>query len=116
MKDIWMTIKYFVIIFVMFFLVNIAADAQSFKCEGNNYTAVSKGRSSEQGEKTPYTYTAKNGKEYQIYIKSDGYCYTIRTSDKTGKEYKSPVKEDISRDICAKMKREYTHKTNKRSK
>ena len=114
MKDIWMTIKYFVVVFVAAFLVNVAASAQTtFKIDGDNYTSISKGRKSEPGVKTGKTYTARDGQVYDIYIKEDGYCYTIRKSKKTGKEYNARVPEDIARDICVKLGRKYTHKSNK---
>ena len=118
MKDIWMTIKYFVVVFVVAFLVNVAASAQTFTSNGNNYTAIksSNGRVKSEPKKTDYTWTDKKGNVYPIYITESGSCFTIRTSATTGKEYRSYLKPDVAQDICRKMGREYKSKINKETK
>lgn len=114
MKDILVSIKYFIIVFMMMFLVNIAADAQSFEVKGNNYTAVkANGKVKSEPEKTAYTWTDRKGNVYPIYISKNGSCFTIRTNSK-GETYPSYLKPDVSQDICRKMGREY--KSNKINK
>lgn len=118
MRDLIYSIKCFLIVFVVAFLVNAAASAQSFTSNGNNYTAVksSNGRVKSEPKKTDYTWTDRKGNVYPIYITESGSCFTIRTSATTGKEYRSYLKPDVAQDICRKMGREYKSKTNKETK
>ena len=51
-----------------------------------------------------------SGTKYPIIMGKTGSCYIIRTSKKTGKEYRQYLGEEISRDICTKMGREYKAK------
>ena len=48
-----------------------------------------------QGEKTKYTWEDRESNKYPIYITKKGACYVIRTSKKTGKEYKYYLPKDI---------------------
>ena len=58
---------------------------------------------------TPYYYEYK-GVSYPIHIGRTGSCYIVRTSKRTGNQYRQYLGEEISRDICAKLKRQYTAK------
>lgn len=40
------------------------------------------------GTPTEYTYKANDGKQYPIYLSKNGKAYIVRTSKKTGKQYK----------------------------
>lgn len=40
------------------------------------------------GTLTQYTYKAKDGKEYPIYLSKNGKAYIVRVSKKSGKQYK----------------------------
>lgn len=52
-----------------------------------------------QGKKTKYTWEDKKGKTYPIYITKRGACYILRTSKKTGKEYKYYLPKDVQAQI-----------------
>lgn len=52
-----------------------------------------------QGEKTKYTWEDKEGNKYPIYITKKGACYILRTSKKTGKEYKYYLPKEIQSQI-----------------
>lgn len=56
-----------------------------------------------QGEKTKYTWEDKEGKTYPIYITKKGACYILRTSKKTGKEYKYYLPKEIQAQIKQEM-------------
>ena len=43
-------------------------------------------------------------------MSASGSCYVIKTSKKTGKEYKQYLKPDVSQDICNKLGKEYKGK------
>lgn len=88
---------------------------KSFTTDGNNYRpTASVTRNTPQMDSsvtvTPYTYELKDGSKLPIHIGKTGSCYIIRTSKKSGKEYRQYLGEEISRDICAKMGRTYTAK------
>ena len=48
---------------------------------------------------TKYTWEDKEGNKYPIYITKKGACYILRTSKKTGKEYKYYLPKDIQETI-----------------
>lgn len=45
-----------------------------------------------QSVKTPYTYKDKKGNIYPIYKSPKGKYYIVKTSKKTGKQYKQYIK------------------------
>lgn len=123
MRDLIYSIKCFVIVFVVAFLVNAAASAQSpataivgigasYVVNNNNYSAAKtpSNRVKSEPKKTDYTWTDRKGNVYPIYITDSGSCFTIRTSATTGKEYRSYLKPDVAQDICRKMGYEYKSK------
>lgn len=89
--------------------------AQSFVVKNNVYTTTSS-KKKVKGKKTPYQYEARDGQKYDIYILSDGRCYTNRVSGTTGKEYRAYLKEEISRDIAKKCNIQYTYVTKSKKK
>lgn len=48
---------------------------------------------------TKYTWEDKDGNKYPIFITKRGACYVLRTSKKTGKEYKYYLPKDIQETI-----------------
>lgn len=65
--------------------------------EGNNFKV-------EQTAKTPdtqtkYTWEDKEGNKYPIFVTKKGACYIIRTSKKTGKEYRQYLPKEIQEQI-----------------
>ena len=52
---------------------------------------------------TPYTWKDSKGNEYPIYISASGSCYVIKTSKKTGKEYKNYLSKEVSAEICKEL-------------
>ena len=61
---------------------------------GNTFV-VENTTSVNQDTKTQFTWQDKDGNIYPIYITKKGACYVIRTSKKTGKEYKYYLPKDI---------------------
>lgn len=90
------------------------AQKASFTTDGNTYRSVaSVTKNVPQKDSatsiTPYTYEVK-GVNYPIHIGHTGSCYIVRVSKKSGKQYRQYLGEEISRDICHKMNRQYTAK------
>lgn len=70
---------------------DVVRDGDNFKVE--KITSVNK------DTKTKYTWEDKDGNKYPVYITKRGACYIIRTSKKTGKEYKYYLPKDIQETI-----------------
>lgn len=70
----------------------------NYSRNGNTFKAEQSKQQTE-GEKTKYTWEDKDGKKYQIYITKNGACYILRTSKKTGKEYKQYLQKCVQEQI-----------------
>lgn len=70
---------------------DVVRDGDTFKVE--------KTTSVNQDTKTKYTWEDKEGNKYPIYITKKGACYILRTSKKTGKEYKYYLPKEIQETI-----------------
>lgn len=88
------------------------APAQTYKVEGNTYKSTQSTQVSDTDILTPYRWEDKDGQSYPIYLSKNGRSYIIRTSKKTGNDYRKYLPEDVSRDICKKMGVEYVEKAN----
>lgn len=94
------------IIFALAILLTIGAQAQTqqkYQINGNNIVAVSQAKQKKEAQKTTYTYTIK-GKTYEVYKGAKGSYYIIRTSAKTGKDYKYYLPKDVQQMLKAKTK------------
>lgn len=60
---------------------------------------VEKTTSTSNDAQTKYTWEDKEGNKYPIYITKKGACYILRTSKKTGKEYKYYLPKDTQETI-----------------
>ena len=80
--------------------------AQSYTRSGNTFTMTSTKKSKSEPTKTKFV-VEKDGKSYPVYMGSTGSCFILRTSSKTGKEYRSYLGEEMSRTICKELGVEY---------
>lgn len=87
---------------------NSSTYAQSVKREGTTFV-VSSSRSKSEPVKTKFTWKVGDV-EYPIYISSTGSCYIIKTSKKTGKEYKQYLPKEVCAEICKELNIEYKPK------
>lgn len=81
-------------ILLALFSINTYAEV---KREGNTFKTEQTAKST--GTQTKYTWEDKEGNKYPIYITKRGTCYVLRTSKKTGKEYKYYLPKDIQETI-----------------
>ena len=58
-------------------------------------------------KKTKFIWKDSKGAEYPVYINSRGSCFIIKTSTKTGTEYKNYLGPEISQQICKELNDEY---------
>lgn len=66
--------------------------------EGNTFKSE-KTVSKAEDEKTQYIWEDSKGNKYPIYKTKKGACYVIKTSKKTGKEYKQYLPKEIREKI-----------------
>lgn len=104
--------KFLFIVFMLLIGLNnsMANDSISFVVNGNMYSKVhTTNKQKTESVQTPYVYQIGE-QELPILLSVNGRAYVIKVSQKTDKEYKYYLGEDISRDICEKMGIEYKEK------
>lgn len=69
------------------------ASAQSVKLQGKTFVEQKDTTFKNTGTKTEFSYKAKDGKEYPIYLSKNGKAYIVRVSKKTGRPYKQYLPE-----------------------
>lgn len=78
-------------------MVGATSFAQGVQRQGNTFVQVEKPKSDKvtlkNDKKTEYTYKAKDGNVYPIYLSKNGKAFIIRISKKTGREYKQYLPE-----------------------
>jgi len=83
-----------IIILAIALTLSMAASAQNFQRNGNNFTQVVAKKATEAKEtKTSFTYTDSKGNTYPVYLSASGKAFVKRTSQKTGREYKQYLPE-----------------------
>lgn len=86
--------KIILCILLALFSININAEV---KREGDTFKVEQTSKASDT--QTKYTWEDKEGNKYPIFITKKGACYILRTSKKTGKEYKYYLPKDIQETI-----------------
>lgn len=102
--------KHFILLLMMLFSMSLTTNAQGFVRSGNTFTTTSVKRSKAEPVKTKFTWKDSSNKEYPIYISSTGSCFVIKTSAKTGKEYRNYLGPDLSQQVCKELNIEYKSK------
>ena len=93
--------------------MGLAANAQNYTRSGNTFVSSKAERVKAEPVKTKFTWKDNKGKEYPVYISSNGSCFVIKVSAKTGKEYRNYLGPEISQQICKELGIEYKGKKNK---
>jgi tRNA splicing endonuclease len=86
--------KFILVSFVI--LLGIIANAQVK--EGNTFKQV-KEKTEQVEEKTKFSYEDSKGQSYPIYQSKRGSFYVVKTSKKTGKEYRYYLPKEIQEEI-----------------
>lgn len=86
--------KIILYILLALFSININAEV---KREGNTFKVEQTSKASDT--QTKYTWEDKEGNKYPIFITKKGACYVLKTSKKTGKEYKYYLPKEIQAQI-----------------
>ena len=86
---------------LLFVCAFFCIQAQDYKQEGTTFVQTTSKSNSSKATKTEYTWE-KDGVKYPIYISSKGKAYIIKTSKKTGKEYKQYLPDTVAETIKKK--------------
>lgn len=87
---------------VALFIGATNANAQKFVQNGNTFVQVSASKENKSAAtKTQYVWKIGD-KSYPIYISAKGKAYIIKTSKKTGKEYKYYLPDEVAKKIINK--------------
>ena len=99
------------LIMLVLLCVGLTSNAQNYTREGNTFVSTKTVKS--EPVKTKFTWKDSKGREYPVYISSNGSCFVIKVSSKTGKEYKNYLGPEISEQICKELNIEYKGKKGK---
>ena len=104
--------KKFILFIIMMLSISLTTNAQNYVRSGNTFTAKSctKTKSSTKSVKTKFTWKDSKGKTYAIQVSSSGATFVIKTSSKTGKEYKNYLGPEISKEVCRELGIKYSSK------
>ena len=102
--------RLFAIILFIICISMIANADNKYKCVNNTYSSTGRVNNSSAPISTGFTWSDSKRNKYPIYISNSGSCYVIKTSKKTGKEYKNYLGPEISQDICSKLGKIYKGK------
>ena len=99
-------------IVLLIMAVSCVANAQSvnFERQGNTFVSKSSRGSKAEPIKTKFTWKDSKGKIYAIQVSSSGATFVIKTSSKTGKEYRNYLGTKVSQQICKELNIEYKNK------
>lgn len=103
-------IRRLLILMLLVLTIGLAANAQTYTRSGNTFMSVKVERSKSEPIKTKFTWKDSKGKEYPVYISSNGSCFIIKVSKKTGDEYRNYLGPEISQQICKELGIEYKGK------
>lgn len=86
--------KKLLVMVALIFMVGAPIYGQSVKREGKVFVEQdTKKEPTSNAKKTEFTYKAKDGKTYPIYLSKNGKAFIVRTSKKSGKEYRQYLPE-----------------------
>lgn len=95
---------------LLLYLISVQVNAQDGFSRLNDSTFVQVTVDNQSLVKTRYRWISRSV-EYPIYInRKTGYCYILKTSKKTGKEYKSKINENAAKVIAKELGITYIEK------
>lgn len=108
-------IRRLITLVLLILAIGLAANAQTYTRSGNTFISSTGERVKAEPIKTKFTWKDRKGKEYPVYISSNGSCFVIKVSAKTGKEYRNYLSPEISQQICKELGIEYKSKKGNKS-
>lgn len=103
-----------VFLLLLFVVFCYTANAQVTKVGNTFKVEKTTNKSTTPATKTSYIYEDSKGNKYPIYITKSGAVFVLKTSNKTGNEYKYYLPKEIKEQIWKDIK--FTPKTKKDEK
>lgn len=97
-----------IIVLAACFTLGLSAYAQDYKREGKEFSQVQQVKEKSSNEKTGFTWKDSKGQVYDIYISRKNACYILKTSKKTGKQYRQYLPKEVSQQIAYELGRDNT--------
>lgn len=97
---------------LLLFCISFNAYSQNYTRKGNTFIS-STGEHKAEPVKTKFTWKDSKGNEYPVYISSKGSCFVIKGKDKNGKDKKTYLGPEISKQICKELNIKYNGKKGK---
>ena len=98
--------KRIIILTALFLATGLVASAQGYTREGNVFASTERTSTSKaQDTLTPFTWKDSKGNQYPIYVTPRKKCYVIRTSAKTGKNYKQYLPKEVTDEIIKELEK-----------
>lgn len=95
---------------ILLYLISVQVNAQDGFSRLNDSTFVQVNIDNQSLVKTRYRWISRSV-EYPIYInRKNGYCYILKTSKKTGKEYKSKINANAAKVVAKELGITYIEK------
>ena len=94
-------IRRILVLLLVLLCVGLVANAQNYTREGNTFVSTKTVKA--EPMKTKFIWKDSKGKEYPVYISSNGSCFVIKVSAKTGKDYRNYLGPEISKEICKEL-------------
>ena len=101
------------ILAVLIFAAAVPASAQDYTRNGKTFVQSARSAKKAEATLTAYKWQDSKGNEYPIYQSASGACFVLRTSKKTGKEYKHYLPKELSAEIARETGVKYEPKTRK---
>ena len=93
-----------IIVILASLVLAFSVSAQDYTQNGKTFIEIEKGKPLTT-IKTDYIWQDKTGEKHVIYITRNNACYILKTSKKTGKEYKQYLSKELSRKIALEIGR-----------
>ena len=83
----------FIVLMLGFLVLSQHTKAQNVTLKGKTFIASKDSSRKSQSVKTDYVYVDTDNVSYPVYLSKNGKAYILRTSKKTGKEYRKYLPE-----------------------
>ena len=99
--------KKIIVLFAVLFACTLSyAQDKTYVRTGKEYSPIITEKESTPDVKTGFTWRETDGSVYEIFITRNNACYIVKTSKKSGKEYRRYLPKDVAADIAHNLGRE----------
>ena len=92
-----------IILILVCFMLGMQCYSQEYRRNGKEFSQVKQETVKQTDSPSGYTWKDSKGNVYDIYISKKGSCYIIKTSRKTGKQYRQYLPKEVSSQIAREL-------------